>query len=82
MELDLVERMKLGGLADGHFSYGPSFLDLPREPFSDERHSFGDGQLHSCEPYLEMERKFFSDNGRITLMWVSCLVRILWGIWP
>jgi hypothetical protein len=65
VEPDLVERMKLGGLADGHFSYGPSFLDLPREPFSDERHSFGDGQLHSCEPYLEMERKFFSDNAEI-----------------
>ena len=65
MEPDLVERMKLGGLADGHFSYGPFFLDRPREPFSDERHSFGDGQLHSCEPYLEMERKFFSDNAEI-----------------
>ena len=23
VEPDLVERMKLGGLADGHFSYGP-----------------------------------------------------------
>jgi len=65
VEPDLVERMKLGGLADGHFSYGPFFLDLPREPFSDERHSFGDGQLHSCELYLEMERKFFSDNAEI-----------------
>jgi hypothetical protein len=57
--------MKLGGLSDGHFSYGPFFPDLPREPFSDERHTFGDGQLHSCEPYLEMERKFFSDNAEI-----------------
>jgi hypothetical protein len=65
VEPDLVERMKLGGLCDGHFSYGPSFPDLPRGPFSDERHSFGDGQLHSCEPYLEMERKFFSDNAEI-----------------
>jgi hypothetical protein len=26
---------------------------------------FGDSQLHSCEPYLEMERKFFSDNAEI-----------------
>jgi len=65
VEPDLVERMKLGGLADGHFSYGPFFMDRPREPFSDERHLFGDGQLHSCEPYREMERKFFSDNAEI-----------------
>jgi len=42
VEPDLVERMKLGGLADGHFSYGPFFLDLPREPFSNERHLFSD----------------------------------------
>jgi hypothetical protein len=26
---------------------------------------FGDSQLHTCEPYLEMERKFFSDNVEI-----------------
>ncbi len=65
MEPDLVMRMKLAGLSDGHFSYGPSFPGLLREPFSNERHSFGDSQLHSCEPYLEMERKFFSDNAEI-----------------
>ncbi len=62
MEPDLVARMRLGGLSDGHFSYGPSFPGLRREPFSNERHMFGDSQLHTCEPYLEMERKFFSDN--------------------
>ncbi len=65
MEPDLVTRMRLGGLSDGHFSYGPSFPGLLREPFSNERHSFGDSQLHTCEPYLEMERKFFSDNAEI-----------------
>ncbi len=65
MEPDLVMRMMLGGLSDGHFSYGPSFPGLPREPFSNERHMFGDSQLHTCEPYLEMERKFFSDNMEI-----------------
>ncbi len=57
--------MRLAGLSDGHFSYGPSFPGLLREPFSNERHMFGDSQLHSCEPYLEMERKFFSDNAEI-----------------
>ncbi len=65
MEPDLVMRMMLGGLSDGHFSYGPSFPGLPREPFSNERHMFGDSQLHTCEPYLKMERKFFSDNAEI-----------------
>jgi hypothetical protein len=65
VEPDLVMRMMLGGLSDGHFSYGPSFPGLPREPFSNERHMFGDSQLHTCEPYLEMERKFFSDNMEI-----------------
>jgi hypothetical protein len=65
VEPDLVTRMRLGGLSDGHFSYGPSFPGLPREPFSNERHMFGDSQLHTCEPYLEMERKFFSDNAEI-----------------
>ncbi len=65
MEPDLVMRMMLGGLSDGHFSYGPSFPGLLREPFSNERHMFGDSQLHTCEPYLEMERKFFSDNMEI-----------------
>jgi hypothetical protein len=65
VEPDLVMRMMLGGLSDGHFSYGPSFPGLLREPFSNERHMFGDSQLHTCEPYLEMERKFFSDNMEI-----------------
>jgi hypothetical protein len=65
VEPDLVMRMMLGGLSDGHFSYGPSFPGLLREPFSNERHMFGDSQLHSCEPYLEVERKFFSDNAEI-----------------
>jgi hypothetical protein len=65
VEPDLVTRMRLGGFSDGHFSYGPSFPGLLREPFSNERHMFGDSQLHACEPYLEMERKFFSDNMEI-----------------
>ncbi len=65
MEPDLVTRMRLGGSSDGHFSYGPSFPGVFREPFSGERHLFSDSQLHSCGPYLEMERKFFSDNEAI-----------------
>jgi hypothetical protein len=65
VEPDLVTRMRLGGLSDGHFSYGPSFPGLPRKLFSNERHLFGDSQLHNCGPYLEMERKFFSDNEAI-----------------
>ncbi len=65
MEPDLVIRMRLGGLSDGHFSYGPVFSGLVREPFSSERHMFGDSRFHSCGPYLEMERKFFSDNEAI-----------------
>jgi hypothetical protein len=65
VEPDLVTRMRLGGSSDGHFSYGPSFPGLSREPFSGERYLFGDSQLHTCGPYLAMEKKFFSDNADI-----------------
>ena len=65
MEPDLVERMRSGGLSDGHFAYGPSFPGVFREPFSNERHLFSDSQLHCCEPYLELEKKFFNDNAAI-----------------
>jgi hypothetical protein len=65
VEPDLVTRMRLGGLSDGHFSYGPSFPGVFREPFSNERHLFSDSQLHCCGPYLELEKKFFSDNAAI-----------------
>ncbi len=65
VEPDLVTRMRLGGSSDGHFSYGPSFPGLSRESFSGERHLFGDSQLHTCGPYLAMEKKFFSDNADI-----------------
>ena len=65
MEPDLVERMKLGGLSDGHFAYGPFFPCVSREPFSNERHFFSDSQLHCCRPYLELEKKFFDDNAAI-----------------
>ena len=65
MEPDLVERMKSGGLSDGHFAYGPFFPCVSREPFSNERHFFSDSQLHCCRPYLELEKKFFDDNAAI-----------------
>ena len=64
MEPDLVTRMRLDESSDGHFSYGPS-LGLFREPFFNERYLFSDSQFHTCGPYLEMERKFFSDNAAI-----------------
>jgi hypothetical protein len=60
-----VTRMRLDGSSDGHFSYGPFFPSLLREPFSNERHLFSDSQFHSCGPYSEMEKKFFSDNAAI-----------------
>ena len=60
-----MTRMRLGGSSDGHFSYGPSFPGVFREPFSNERYVFSDSQLHSCGPYLEMEKKFFNDNAAI-----------------
>ena len=65
MEPDLVERMKSGGLSDGHFAYGPFFPCVSREPFSNERHFFSDSQIHCCRPYLELEKKFFDDNAAI-----------------
>jgi hypothetical protein len=64
VEPDLVTRMRLDESSDGHFSYGPS-LGLFREPFSNERYLFSDSQFHTCGPYLEMEKKFFSDNAAI-----------------
>jgi hypothetical protein len=65
VEPDLVTRMRLGGSSDGHFSYGPSFPGVFREPFSNERHLFSDIQLHTCGPYLELEKRFFNDNAAI-----------------
>jgi len=59
-----VRRMRLDEASDGNFSYGPS-LSLEREPFINERYLFSDSQYHTCGPYLEMEKKFFSDNAVI-----------------
>jgi len=56
--------MRLDEASDGNFSYGPS-LSLEREPFINERYLFSDSQFHTCVPYLEMEKKFFSDNAAI-----------------
>ena len=56
--------MRLDEGSDGNFSYGPS-LSLDREPFINERYLFSDSQYHTCGPYLEIEKKFFSDNAAI-----------------
>jgi hypothetical protein len=56
--------MRLDESSDGNFFYGPS-LGLFREPFINERYLFSDSQFHTCGPYLEMEKKFFSDNAAI-----------------
>jgi hypothetical protein len=56
--------MRLDEASDGNFYYGPS-LGLFREPFINERYLFSDSQFHTCGPYLEMEKKFFSDNAAI-----------------
>ncbi len=76
--------MRLDESADGHFSYGPS-LGLFREPFINERYLFSDSQLHTCGPYLEMEKKFFSDNAAIVrevfLIQIVCLALIPRRIW-
>ena len=80
VEPDLVRRMRLDEASDGNFSYGPS-LSLEREPFINERYLFSDSQYHTCGPYLEMEKKFFSDNAAIvrevSLIRMTCLVWIL-----
>jgi hypothetical protein len=64
VEPDLVRRMRLDEASDGNFSYGPS-LSLEREPFINEPYLFSDSQYHTCVSYLEMEKKFFSDNAVI-----------------
>jgi hypothetical protein len=56
--------MRLDEGSDGDFFYGPS-SSLPREPFVNERYLFGDGRYHNCGPYLDMEKKFFSENEAI-----------------
>jgi hypothetical protein len=56
--------MRLDEGSDGNFLYGPS-LSLDREPFVNERYLFGDSQYHNCGPYLDMEKKFFSENAAI-----------------
>jgi hypothetical protein len=50
--------------SDGDFFYGPS-LSLYREPFVNERYLLGDGRYHNCGPYLDLEKKFFSENEAI-----------------
>ncbi len=50
--------------SEGNFSYGPS-LSLEREPFINERYLFSDSRYHTCGPYLEMEKEFFSNNAVI-----------------
>jgi hypothetical protein len=49
---------------DGNVFYGPS-LSLYREPFVNERYLFRDGRYHNCGAYLDMEKKFFSENQAI-----------------
>jgi hypothetical protein len=56
--------MRLDEASDGNFLYGPS-LSLDREVFINERYLFSDSQYHTCRPYLDMEKKFFSDNAAI-----------------
>ena len=56
--------MRLDEGSDGNFFYGPS-LSLYREPFVNERYLFGDGRYHNCGAYLDMEKKFFSENQAI-----------------
>jgi hypothetical protein len=38
---------------------------LYREPFANERYLLGDGRYHNCGPYLDLEKKFFSENEAI-----------------
>jgi hypothetical protein len=56
--------MRLDEGSDGDFFYGPS-LSLYREPFVNERYLLGDGRYHNCGQYLDMEKKFFSENEAI-----------------
>jgi hypothetical protein len=56
--------MRLDEGSDGNFLYGPS-LSLDREPFVNERYLFSDSQYHNCGPYLDMEKRFFSENAAI-----------------
>ena len=36
-----------------------------REPFANERYSFGDSQYHACGKYADLEKKFLGENEEI-----------------
>jgi hypothetical protein len=48
-----------------NFFYGPSVMVPYREPFANEHYLFGDSQYHACGKYVELEKKFFSENEEI-----------------
>ncbi len=51
--------------AGDNFFYGPSVMVPYREPFANERYSFGDSQYHACGKYADLEKKFLSENDEV-----------------
>jgi hypothetical protein len=51
--------------AGGNFFYGPSVMVPYREPFANERYSFGDSQYHACGKYADLEKKFLIENEEV-----------------
>ena len=63
MEPGLVAKMRSDEGSDVNFFYGPTVMVPHREPFTNERLLFG--QFRDCEKYVELEKKFFSENEEI-----------------
>ncbi len=65
VEPDLVAKMRSGEGSGGNFFFGPSVMVPYREPFANERYSFGDSQYHACGKYADLEKMFLGENEEI-----------------
>ncbi len=65
VEPDLVAKMRSDEGSGDNFFFSPSVMVPYREPFANERYLFGDSQYHACGKYVDLEKKFFSENEEI-----------------
>ncbi len=65
VEPEVVAKMRSDEGSGDNFFYGPSAMVPYREPFANERYTFGDSQYHACGKYADLEKKFFGENEEI-----------------
>ncbi len=51
VEPEVVAKMRSDKGSGDNFFYGPSAMVPYRDPFANERYSFGDSQYHACGKY-------------------------------